>query len=296
MKIEVGKKYELNDGTIAECTRMHGGDPLYVGSYGYGPFVVGGALYHQNGTFADGNTPELDVKREVLTIHPTTPERDPELTSPYGDGNHPLPDLGVRDKVEVNLKDFPHTIKDYDPEVTECEGHFFKKSVDSGIVTGTLAELNVKPGDVVELVSVDGNEFIGTKCTIDESGNANSDSGLFFDPGIDDMFSRTWRIISRASDTAKTWGEMTDAEKGDSATMEAIEYIDEVFDSKLAQRVRDELGIKPEPKSETVTLYHGPDDTAAFTGYKRANDDVVITYTRIDGKPDQDSIKMEALG
>lgn len=52
IKLEVGKKYELNNGEVHECTKMWGDDPLFVDRYGYGPFVINGIFYHQDGTFA----------------------------------------------------------------------------------------------------------------------------------------------------------------------------------------------------------------------------------------------------
>lgn len=86
MKIEVGKKYELNNGDVRVCTGMHYADPLHVDSSGFGPFVIGYCLYHQDGRFGDkGHDHALSVKRCVS-------DRDQELTSPYGDGNHQLPD------------------------------------------------------------------------------------------------------------------------------------------------------------------------------------------------------------
>lgn len=53
IKLEVGKKYELNNGEVHECTKMNGDDPLAVDCSGYGPFVINGCLYHHDGTFAD---------------------------------------------------------------------------------------------------------------------------------------------------------------------------------------------------------------------------------------------------
>ena len=101
MKIEVGKKYELNNGDVHECVRMHGDDHIAVDKYGLGPFVIGNVLYHQDGRFADCDLDhDLRVKREVLTIE----TRDQELTSPYGDGNHPLHDVTPETGTLAELK------------------------------------------------------------------------------------------------------------------------------------------------------------------------------------------------
>jgi len=65
MKLEVGKRYKLADGVLRECTRMIGDDPCNVDDYGYGPFVVGGYAYHQDGTHGSGINPHLNVVRCV---------------------------------------------------------------------------------------------------------------------------------------------------------------------------------------------------------------------------------------
>ena len=66
MKLEVGKKYELNNGEIVECTEMRGDDPEFVDSLGYGSFIVDGMCYHQDGRFAaDDHTCSLSIKRCV---------------------------------------------------------------------------------------------------------------------------------------------------------------------------------------------------------------------------------------
>lgn len=91
VKIEVGKTYELNNGDVRECVRVNGDDHTAVDEYGFGPFFIGNiGLYHQDGRFAACDLDhDLSVKRCVSD----TTTRDPELTSPYGDGNHPLPDV-----------------------------------------------------------------------------------------------------------------------------------------------------------------------------------------------------------
>lgn len=68
MKIEVGGTYELNDGKTHECTHMNGNNPLAINEFGYGPFVLDGMLYHQDGRFADcGADYILSVKRRIDT-------------------------------------------------------------------------------------------------------------------------------------------------------------------------------------------------------------------------------------
>lgn len=63
MKLEVGKKYELNNGEVITIDEMIYDDPLHINNCGYGPFYshsVG--LFHQDGRFAGGDCPNIDVK------------------------------------------------------------------------------------------------------------------------------------------------------------------------------------------------------------------------------------------
>lgn len=62
MKIEVGKEYELNNGDIVECT----GTSEYGAKYGYGPFILGGTYYHEDGRFSSAG---LDYSRSVKREH-----------------------------------------------------------------------------------------------------------------------------------------------------------------------------------------------------------------------------------
>lgn len=169
---------------------------------------------------------------------------------------------------------------------------------------GTLAELNVKAGDVVELVEHKDSMLMG-HATVDESGDARMKDGRLFKAEYDEEFGRKFRIISRADTTPKTWGEMTDAEKGAIALakcegkpieilMTIGKYWREIepqenthFYSGSAYR------IKPEPKRESVEFGYssefGLEDMVDGTSTHR------ITFDTIDGKPDCDSVKMEAM-
>ena len=135
--------------------------------------------------------------------------------------------------------------------------------------TGTLAELNVSPGDVVECVGWsddDSDLLVGEQYTIMEKHPLGHYSGLCAvrDRGwtpVDEVEpTMLFRIVSRAAATPKTWGEMTD----------------------VAYRVR-----PPEPKRETVSviIWDENGDTEIGTG----------TIEMIDGKPDCASICMEEL-
>ena len=68
MKLEVGGKYELNNGEVCECTRMDGGDPLAVDKYGFGPFILNGMCYYQDGRFGSEDMDySFSVKRHIDT-------------------------------------------------------------------------------------------------------------------------------------------------------------------------------------------------------------------------------------
>lgn len=87
--------------------------------------------------------------------------------------------------------------------------------------TGTLAELDVKPGDVVE--NVNGITYKLKLNRVGEWCDAEDDVEL--------VAGAKWRIISRAAqdDKPKPWGEMTDAEKGARRIENGIN-VSELFD------------------------------------------------------------------
>ena len=113
---------------------------------------------------------------------------------------------------------------------------------------GTLKELDVKPGDVYENVSFG---------YVDKVANVVDDKVFNADGDFEWLDRDEFRIISRASDTPKTWGEMTDAEKGalllaehEGKVIEA--YYDGVwFPVPCTGIKRQAYRIKPEPKRET---------------------------------------------
>lgn len=68
--------------------------------------------------------------------------------------------------------------------------------------TGTLAELDVKPGDVVALIEacLVSSGVLGLEATVDHDGHAVLKNGSYFDPAYDEEYGRKFRIVSRASD------------------------------------------------------------------------------------------------
>lgn len=111
-----------------------------------------------------------------------------------------------------------------------------------------------------------------------------------------------------ADDTPKTWGEMTDAEKGALLLADhegkLIEWTHPGWQSPLWHISSMGTGphedkayrIKPEPVVETVTLYGSYDNGQwVFGQFDDGVHSVVQTFTTTDGKPDLDSVKMEEV-
>lgn len=184
--------------------------------------------------------------------------------------------------------------------------------------TGTLEELNVKPGDVVVCVShsytLDETLTIGEHYTVGENyqNGYGNDWGPYHAAGLCGVF----RIVSRATnspDTPKAWGEMTDADKGALLLAhhegQVIEYHstgmnvwykwnDYTFDDNACGGFYDKFAyrIKPEPVVETVTAYADPNLGGGFEVNSHCEHwPYRITFTTTDGKPDCGSIKMERI-
>lgn len=186
---------------------------------------------------------------------------------------------------------------------------------------GTLKELGVKPGDVMECVSHTKHAGLLWTC-YERHPDGHYDKpcivykthwqeGYLKAVGTGDHWK--FRIISRASDTPKTWGEMTDAEKG---ALLLARYKGEVIEAYWDKEWVKASGphyfkftniyayrIKPEPKRETVTL-HGrkyvskthPEGLWDLDRNERRDGDTHrITFDLIDGEPDCSSVKMERI-
>lgn len=175
--------------------------------------------------------------------------------------------------------------------------------------TGTLEELNVNPGDVVECVShsytLDETLTIGEHYTVGENyqNGYGNDWGPYHAAGLCGVF----RIVSRSTNApdTPTWGEMTDAEKGalllaqQDGKMEGscngTDWGNHPYGVPMC--VTFYYRIKPEPVVETVALYgnNSQGETGWTWGGANEDDTHLITFTTTDGKPDCDSIKMERI-
>ena len=155
--------------------------------------------------------------------------------------------------------------------------------------TGTLKELNVKPGDVVECVQWEGVYLTpGRSYTLLDNGYLPDNKGEDFIPAGHN--SGNFRLISRAADPEpKLWGDMTPEEKGALLLArhegKVIQYESHGWhDCDMAPPGwfdGDAYRVRPEPKRETVVLYAG--------------DTPIGTIDLIDGKPDPDSIRMDQV-
>jgi len=166
---------------------------------------------------------------------------------------------------------------------------------------GTLAELNVHPGDVVEYVKT------GIRTTVTHIVN-----GRYYGTGDNPEFPYSedpvFRIISRATPTPKLWRDMTPEEKGALLLAahegKVIEWIDidpelRAFNddnwrscAAVGKFDRYAYRVKPEPKVDTVAI--GWDGSGPAKGVFCC-DTHRITFNLIDGKPDCSSVKMEPL-
>ena len=168
---------------------------------------------------------------------------------------------------------------------------------------GTLKELNLKPGDVVEWGGFTYIAFENPKPRAAAGVWAGTEEKGWVQDGNHNGLDTIFRLISRA--TPKTWGEMTDAEKGalllaahegkviewdhhnNFSTWEPCDE-DCLWDDEFYYRVR------PEPVRETVTLTGYP-ARGYFHHDLGSQDTHRITFTTENGKPVCDSIRMEEL-
>ena len=177
--------------------------------------------------------------------------------------------------------------------------------------TGTLAELNVKPGDVVECVGWsddDSDLLVGKKYTImkkhpkgycNELCAVRQGSWALVDDKDGAML---FRLVSRAAATPKTWGEMTVAEKGalllahhEGKVIEFYCYDGWVYIGHATWLDSCAYRVRPELKRETVSIYGAPSKHIQWCLDQCGLDTHRINFDVIDGKPDCASIRMEEL-
>ena len=160
--------------------------------------------------------------------------------------------------------------------------------------TGTLQELNVQPGDVVEWT---GDGEVGTIDNLMIWRGINGGRMKVSDSTIHD-----WRIISRAprDDTPKLWRDMTAEEKGALllAALEGkvIEYSAGYEWEEDKPEWHDNLSyrVKPDDVVETVVIYTG-NVNGEWAPYEDLDDTYRITFDIINGEPDPTSIRMERI-
>ena len=174
---------------------------------------------------------------------------------------------------------------------------------------GTLKELGVCVGDVVECISSSYVNIVtkGYIAIINEFGMIDSQCGNWIGSnGIicDKLDEATFYIISRSSKTPKMWKDMTADEKG--ALLLAAHEGKPVessangtgwaLDFKVGYGSSLYFRIKSEPKVENASLNGGfIENQFVFMGDEIIDPTHRITFNLIDGKPDCASIKMEEV-
>ena len=147
---------------------------------------------------------------------------------------------------------------------------------------GTLKELNVQPGDVVEW-TVNGVaykiEFMNTHSAFSGDARFALDDGLF-------------RIVSRATPTEPASEEITWGEWGPPSDGAADgDYMERCINGKTELR----YPVSKQPVVETVTLGGACNGFWSFGGLNFAGDTARITFDVIDGKPDWSTLRGEDL-
>jgi len=184
------------------------------------------------------------------------------------------------------------------------------ESGDAMSEVGTLKELGVQVGDVVEYVSgsIYHDSWIGTVwntamdgdvLVVETHGGHNIVSGCRW----------IYRIISRATPPLRTWAELTPAEKG---ALLLAHHQGEVIEwsYNLPWKTQNDTNtgiivwsnlcyyrIKPQPKIEAVTMFWAY-EKGGKDGYAHPKNNSAthrITFQTIDGKPDCASVKMEEV-
>lgn len=170
--------------------------------------------------------------------------------------------------------------------------------VEAAPQTGTLKELGVKVGDVVECLGnwdVKGSYNIGSEYTV---GGVD---GQGFDIMVGETYG-SFHIVSRATDATPTlWRDMTPEEKGalllakhegkEIEVWSRTEWV--VLHGCAGIEGYHAYRIKPKPVVDNVTTWFKAD-----WGYCSKYKDGAthnITFNTINGKPDTASIKMEEL-
>ena len=218
--LEVGKEYELNNGEVHKCQKMFGADPKAKSEAGFGPFIIDGCCYQENGVFGTGAINDKNVR---------------------------------------------------------------------GPAVGTLAELDVKPGDVVRhVVYWDGRIDVLQGHLIINAALGISKSGVvIFGPET----GSTFRIISRAEHTAEptVFGELTDAEKGalllaNHGGQGVQAHINgRLLDVDMYSILADDVAYRVKPKPVVETVVMSGSNYGGFHRAERVADTHRLTFDVIDG-------------
>lgn len=160
---------------------------------------------------------------------------------------------------------------------------------------GALRSLNIKPGDVVECVAAFTDFFTtGKHYTVTERGHLIDDEGDEWLPG-----SKTFRVVSRASDAPKLLRDMTDAEIGALVRAYYSGAVLEVWIPRLKkwdleldrpfQCLDDAYRIKPTRETVTIAI----DGDGDVMGAEHPSDEYRVQFDRVDGVIDRSTLRWE---
>lgn len=168
---------------------------------------------------------------------------------------------------------------------------------------GTLVELGVKPGDVVEYTSRHDSSIYfntGEHYRITNDMKIESRTG----PLHVDYIQHPFKIVSRAPEEPKLWKDMSDEEKGalllahhEGKVIEFNTSIGWMNDYPERPDWHPDMAyrVKPTVRGVTRSIYSGASRGWSWWREREEDDTHKITFNIIDGEPDPDSIKMEVL-
>ena len=162
---------------------------------------------------------------------------------------------------------------------------------------GTLKELDVKPGDVLQWEG--GEHFPCEVVEIDKSIVHMETPEGYLSYNLQ-YCCHPWVVISRASDKPKLWRDMNDAEKSALLLAHHEGKVIEVMDGNTWYRKTfpvfadgNAYRVRPEPEVEVIELY-GNEDTSFYRGGP-CFDTHCITFNIVDGEIDCSSVQMRKL-
>ena len=182
------------------------------------------------------------------------------------------------------------------PHIKEADELSLHTAAKNPTEEGLLRDLNLKPGDVVELVSFGDaaiherelSSYKGKKWTVGPEGRTI----LLEDGGRNSISTSRWvyRVVSRYTSNPAKWGDWVLGQAPRETPLENVQVSHGPDGGIVAYRV------KVEPKvGEFETFFHIANNGDLMVGRHVEADTHKITFNTVDGEPDCASIKMEKL-